>query len=184
MLHQRPEKPLRDTARARHLVEENRELKQKLAEQEREHRDEQHRQQVETVVLLHAKNRNLTPAQVQEVAARVERERKAFVRDDKNAKRTFPAYENLKLAIADIVGGVRPAAHNGTPTALPPTFEGSTPPPATDAIRRTREERERVQREASDRARDQRHADRQAYADALKKYGFTDPRLGYPGSGR
>jgi hypothetical protein len=179
-------RPLNDSARAHRVEKENRELKEQLARQAAEHRDEQHRQEVETVVLLQAKGRNLSVEQVKKVHARVERDRKAWVRDEKNAGRPFNAFESMKLAIVDVVpGGVRPAVSNGDASIpLPHTSEGSAAPPGTERERAAREQRAAQQRELEAQHRDQRAADRQAYADALRRHGLTDPRLGFPsGSG-
>jgi hypothetical protein len=177
------QRPLRDTPRARRLAEENRELKKKLAEQERQHADETHRNQVETVVLLHAKNRNLNEKQVTELAAVVEKQRKAWLRDEKNAGRVFPAYDVLKVEVAKITGGPLPTRPISS-EPLPPPVYANAGPPGTHSASAAREAEQARQRELSARFNEQRQRDRNAFREALARHGLQDPTLGFPsGSG-
>jgi hypothetical protein len=177
------QRPLKTTARDRRLDEENRKLKQKLAEQGRQHADERHAQQVETVVLLHAKNRNLDSKQVTQLVAVVEGQRKAWLRKEENAGRVFPAYESLKVELAKITGGPLPSRPmNSEP--LPPPVYARAVPPATESERAAREAETTRQRDLSLKFNEQRQRDRDAFRDSLRKHGLQDPTLGFAsGSG-
>ncbi|MEY4551603.1 MAG: hypothetical protein RL685_7798 [Pseudomonadota bacterium] len=185
----RPSQQAERTLRSK-LERENQELKRELAEQQRQHADDKHAADCQSVVLLHAQARGLDQRQVRRLANIVENQRRRFMRGPGNGQggATFPVYDVLKSAVARVTGGLAPPRNGklvGTADLPPPLAPSDGRPRAalSGAEKATREEQTRANEQRGRRLAEQRQSDREAYLAALRRHGLSDPSLGFPGGG-